>query len=83
MNLLVAQIVQAGKKHKYKLKKNSDETEWENTWTAGNAILFTMSSLTLIGYFVFWLTLRIKALHSKNTFLHNSKSEHYSKNMHF
>ena len=80
MNLLVAQIVQAGKKHKYKLKKNSDETEWENTWTAGNAILFTMSSLTLIGYFVFWLTLRIKAL---NTFLHNSKSEHYSKNMHF
>ena len=68
MNLLVAQIVQAGKKHKYKLKKNSDETEWENTWTAGNAILFTMSSLTLIGYFVFWLTLHIN--------LHNSKLEY-------
>ena len=60
MNLLVAQIVQAGKKHKYKLKKNSDETEWENTWTAGNAILFTMSSLTLIGYYLFLYTLHIK-----------------------
>ena len=50
MNLLVAQVVQAGKNHKYKLQKDSNETFWENTWTAGNAILFTMSSLTLIGY---------------------------------
>ena len=49
MNLLVAQLVQAGKQHKYKLQKDSNETHWENTWTAGNAILFTMSSLTLIG----------------------------------
>ncbi len=49
MNLLAAQVIKAGKKHKYKLAENSNETEWENTWTAGNAILFTMSSLTLIG----------------------------------
>ena len=62
MNLLVAQIVQAGKKHKFKLKKNSDETEWENTWTAGNAILFTMSSLTLIGYHAFLFTSRINVV---------------------
>ena len=67
MNLLVAQIVQAGNKHKYKLKKNSDETEWENTWTAGNAILFTMSSLTLIGYQLFLFTLRIKVLKDVST----------------
>ena len=62
MNLLVAQIVQAGKKHKFKLKKNSDETEWENTWTAGNAILFTMSSLTLIGHHAFLVTSRINVV---------------------
>ena len=49
INLLVAQLVKAGEKHKYKLGKNTNEPEWENTWTAGNAILFTMSSLTLIG----------------------------------
>ena len=49
INLLVAQLVKAGEKHKYKLRKNTNEPEWENTWTAGNAILFTMSSLTLIG----------------------------------
>ena len=49
MKLLAAQLIKAGKTHNYKLGSNADETKWENKWTAGNAILFTMSSLTLIG----------------------------------
>lgn len=46
---MVAQLVHAAKHYKYKIEKSTNDTKWENKWTPGNSVLFTMSSLTLIG----------------------------------
>lgn len=50
MMRMAAQLVNAAKNFRYKLDKNGTEPVWEYEWTFQGAFLFSMTTLTLIGY---------------------------------